>query len=113
MDSKASTELELINNSRNSEIEVLENSPPDYAFEWATETKAQLVDPQNKTFEELAHSIRFAIESIRTEVSCQVHKASDHVPPIKNVDDFQGYQKTFKVRVGDLIISYHWKYIGN
>ena len=113
MDSNASTEQELINKSRNSEIEVLEQSPPSYAFEWESETKAQLIDPKNTTFEGLAESIRSAIETHKTAVLCSVHKASDTVPPIKNVEENQGYLRTYKVRVGDLIIKYHWTYVGS
>ena len=113
MDSNASTELELIIKSRNSEFEVLEQSPPGYPFEWETVTRAQLIDPEFTTFAALEKWIALMIETNCTKVYCSVYKASDNVSPITNVSEYEGKVRAYKVRVGELIIMYGWNFVGS
>ena len=112
MDSNSSSELELINQSRNSEIVVLEQSPPGYGFDFETETKKGLSNPENTTFELLLNDITCSNTKCHSDLACSVHKVGDDVPSIENVDASGGYRKNAKVQVGKLILKYEWVYIG-
>ena len=108
-------ELELIKKARNSETIVLEASPPtppNYGYGFEEETREVLEDPEIKTVSNLEHSLFCRLDKHSVEVRIKVFKVGQATPPIENVDDSQGYQKTAKVRIGDLIIMYDWRYIG-
>ena len=49
----------------------------------------------------------------KVQFKCQVYKAGDEVPEIKNVAASGGSSKTAIVQVGDLIIRYIWIRVGN
>ena len=106
-------ELELIKKARNSETVILEQSPPTYGYDFEKETRKVLEDPGIKTLKDLERNINGEIDSIRISSSTKVFKVGQATPPISNVDDFQGYQKTAKVQIGDLIIMWDYRYVGN